>query len=686
LSMKFAYFLLLGSLLSTSALWAQTDPEKLSDQYFREGMEAYNFSHSKQAIELFQLAINSNPKNAKAHLMAGKSILLTIGKQKALHHFKQAFTLNPGIDEDILFLIGQAYHYNELFDSALLYYDLMNQSLSRSLRFSRVMKMTEVNWKIFECRNAKVFKANPVAVNITHLSENINSEWPDYAPTIAANESIMIYTSRRPEKNENPSLAEDLEFYEEILSSKNVNGQWQPAVGIDEINSSFHDASVSLSPDGKEMFVYGDENGGDIYETDLQPDGTWSRPKRLNGFINSPYFESSAAVTAGNDRLFFVSDRPEGYGGTDIYVATKNKRGEWADVQNLGPFINTERDEEDVFITASGRHLYFSSNGHAGMGDLDIYRSEYDSTKNQWSEPLNLGYPINSVESDIYFVLTGDERYAYFSSARADSKGDQDIYRVDLKDWKPVSRESLEAAAQAFIHQTAAANVFQVKEVNPSSTTPVANAPTEWKIQLKDEATGQPIEGDISLLSNQSETKMKKADDGSYQIVMDAAASEYQIKILSKGYESSTLSVKFDGNQSGSKLNQTIFLKREKTVAVASVEPGRSLASVFNLFYESNIVVPQHKEVLDLVVLKLKEDASCDVVIVGNTDNYGEEDYNIALSQRRAEDAKGYLVKSGIDPSRIKVMPLGESKPQGDNKTSAGRRINRRTDLILQQK
>ncbi len=685
--MKATYCFLLSALLSGSAL-AQTDSLKLSEQYFREGMEAYNFSHSKQAIELFQLAIKANPKNERAHLMAGKSILLTIGKQQALHHFKKAYSLNPNIDEDILFLIGQAYHYNELFDSALFYYDLMNQSLAKSLRFSRVMKMSEVNWKIFECRNAKVFKANPVNVGIVHLNENINSEWPDYAPTIAADESVMIYTSRRPDKNENPSLAEDLEFYEEILSSKNINGVWQQATSIEEINSAFHDASVSLSPNGKEMFVYGDENGGDIFETDLQSDGTWSRPKRLNGFINSPYFESSAVVTAGDDRLFFVSDRPEGYGGTDIYMATKNKRGEWTDVQNLGPVINTERDEEDVFITASGRHIYFSSNGHAGMGDLDIYRSEYDSVKKQWSEPLNLGYPINSVESDIYFVLTGDERYAYFSSARADSKGDQDIYRVDLKDWKPVSRESLVAAEQALVHQTAAAAKAAQTIAEPLAATNLKNGPTVWNIQLKDESTRLAVEGDISLRSNQSEVKMNRSGDGSYQINVDPkSTTEYEVRILAKGYEPSTLAVRFDANQAGSNLNQTFYLKKEKMVAAVTTEPGRASAvTIFNLFYESNFAIARNKEVLDLAVLRLQQDQNCKVIIAGNTDNYGDDSYNLTLSQRRAEDARNYLIKSGIDASRIEILALGESKPLGDNKTSAGRRVNRRTDLIIEQK
>jgi outer membrane protein OmpA-like peptidoglycan-associated protein len=663
-------FTFLLALLLVNPLLAQVDSVERSDLYFSEGMEAYNFSHNKEAVALFNKAVKADPKNAKAHLMAGKSILLTTGKRTALDHFKKAYRLNPTIDEDILFLLGQAYHYNELFDSALLYYDLMNQALSKSLRFSRVMKVSEVNWKIFECRNAKVFKANPVSATITHLNENINSEWPDYAPTIAADESIMIYTTRRPEKNENETLAPDLEYYEEIFVSKNVNGVWQPAVSIEEINSAFHNASVSLSPNGKEMFVYGDENGGDLYETDLQPDGTWSRPDRLNGFINSPYGESSAAVTASNDRMFFVSDRPEGFGGTDIYVARKNKRGDWSQVENLGPKINTERDEADVFISANGKHIYFSSNGHSGMGDLDIYRAEYDSVSNEWSEPLNLGYPINSVENDIYFVLTGDERYAYFSSARGDSKGDVDIYRVDMKDWKPVSRESLEKAEQTLVHQTA--NTI-------SNMTIAVTTVTELSVQLKDEETMQPLEGTISVMANQSETKMERASTGTYRSSLSwVKAKEYQLKISADGYQSSLIAVQLDDQRT---LSQTIFLKKNAgAIAIASG------TNTFSLFYRTDGAVPQYNEVLDYVVMKLKKDSSCEVVIASNTDSEGEASYNEVLSKRRAEQIKNYLVKAGVDPSRVQVNALGESKPQGDNATPMGRKMNRRTDIIIQPK
>ncbi|HCW09133.1 MAG TPA: hypothetical protein DGG95_17385, partial [Cytophagales bacterium] len=191
---------------------AQTDSLKKADQYYKDGMDAFNYEHRNRAIVLFKRAILANPNYAAAHLMAGKSIMSTMKKNQALTYFKKAYALDSKVDEDILFYIGQAYHYAEEFDSALMYYDQYNFKLSHMLAFERSMKVNEVNRKIFECRNAKVFKANAVQVTIENLSKAVNSEYPDYAPNISADESLLVFTTRRPDTNGNNNLAEDQEF------------------------------------------------------------------------------------------------------------------------------------------------------------------------------------------------------------------------------------------------------------------------------------------------------------------------------------------------------------------------------------------------------------------------------------------------------------------------------------------
>lgn len=639
-------------------------------------MDAYNFTHRKQASELFVMAVSANPKSAKANFMAGKAIMESERKGKSLSYFLNANKLDPAIDEDILFFIGKAFHYSEQFDSALHYYHRFNQVLSRALRFERSLKTTEVNWKIFECNNAMVYKKNPVKVSIVDMDENINSEFPDYAPTIAADESFMVFTTRRPEKNKNPILAQDLEYYEEIHVARRVDGKWQPSVNLGgPLNTSYHNASVSLSPDGTEMFMYKDENGGDIYEADILPDGTWSKPKRLNGFINSPYSENSATVTLDNKQLFFVSNRPGGFGGSDIYTATQNKRGEWGQVKNLGPLINTSRDEEDVYISVKGNHLYFSSNGHAGMGDLDIYRSTFDSVKLQWSEPINMGYPLNSVENDFYFTLNGDERYGYISSMRDETKGDEDIYRVDLLEWQPIPSKELMATKL---------ELASTKGNDPSmpvvsATTPVG-LPSSSELILKpfDSETQQPLPATVSLVNEKKEEiTLSVGPDGTYHFpISSGQQSKFLVNVLANGYEPYRSIVHFLGqSNSPSSIVEEVALK--KVAAQKNFQ-------IMNLYHDINKAESRNQEDLLMVLQWMKENPSTKVSISSFTDNMGGEAYNLELSMKRAEASKKFLINGGISESRIRAVGLGEAQPRGNNDDYLGRRINRRTELVIE--
>lgn len=675
--------LLFSLLLVTIGLKAQTDSIQASEKHYRDGMEAFNFSHRKQALEYFQKAIKANPENAKAHLMAGKSILYNMQKKQSLKYFKEALRLNPKIDEDILFLVGQSFHYAEQFDSALMYYEKFNYMLSRSLMFERSMKINEVNRKIFECRNAKVFKENPVDVLIEDLGKNVNSEFADYAPNISADESVLVFTSRRPEPNGSNTLADDLEYYEEILMSKRVNGQWQPSMNVGgPLNTAFHNANISLSPNGKEMFVYSDENGGDLYETELGDDSKWEKPKRLNGFINSPYLENSAAVTSDDKKLFFVSDRPGGYGGTDIYVAFKNKRGEWAEVQNLGSVINTDRDEEDVFVSANGQHIYFSSNGHAGMGDLDIYRSTFDSAAMQWSEPLNLGYPVNSVENDIYFVLSGDERYAYISSLRENSVGDQDLYRVDLKNWKPMTRKELmekeltQAHLLTPVNVTATFNVpqnsIELKSVNEQKSG--TNTPVMLTVEAVDEISGSPLNASVRLVDeNKKEIVLEKSGNVYATTIQNQGYKKYQILAEALGYQSVRSTLHLMGNSDNNVIKESLSLRKIES----------NVPFVINLYYDVNQVTPNNPEALNMLKSLMLENPAAKVLVEGHTDNSGEADYNQQLSQRRVDAVKKILADAGIQAERIIATGYGESRPLTDNTTYNGRKLNRRTMFTI---
>ncbi len=665
-STRFLFFL---AFIFSYPSFSQVDSVELSNQYYQMGMDIFNFEHRRQAKDMFVLAAQMNPKNASAHLMAGKSIMLTVHKDEALPYFMDAWILEPEIDEEIIYLVGQAYQYSQKFDSAIMFYELYNIRLARSMKFKKSLKMNEVNHRIFECRNAKIFKYYPVDVEITNLGTTINSEWPEYAPTISADESVLVFTSRRPDGT-NPNLAEDLQYYEDIYISYQKDGKWEEAKNIGQpVNTMYHSASINLAPDGKSMFKYSDNNGGDIYETILLENGKWSRPKALKGEVNTSYIENSAAISADGQKLYFSSNKPGGYGKMDIYVATLSKSGAWIDAENLGPDINTELDEEGVFISASGRYLFFSSNGHAGMGDLDIYRSEIDSATNKWKEPLNLGYPLNSVENDVFYTLTGDDRYAYYSSIQSKSHGEQDIYKVDMINWKPV-----DLTQPVFVKEWVEKEEKKIIAVEPDAVPVSADIYLEYTVV--DEISLGPIDAKVVFISSDDRLiSPEKISIGKYGYrLKNDKYSKYDIRITKDGYLPHLSEILILGTDpQTSEIKETIILKKALV----------NFSAVLNVYFGLDSDEPNSFEDIQYIGLLMNETPSLKVEISGYTDNSGSPEYNKDLSQRRAESVRKHLINVGIDPSRITSRGYGEENPVASNELRSGRRLNRRTEFKI---
>lgn len=682
------YLLAILPLVSLSFTgFAQTDSLALSEEYYNLGMEVFDYTHRKQATELFILSTQMNPNNAKAQFMAGQSIMLTVNKEKSLPYFRKAYDLDPTVNEDILYFIGQAYHHNQKFDSAILFYDRYNRILARSLRLEKSNKINEVNRKIFECRNAVIYLENPVDVKITHLDSHINSEYPDYAPTINADETLLVFTSRRPEGNLNATLATDLEYYEDIFYSEFKDGEWTETKNMrGPLNTNYHNSSVAISPDGKEMILYHDSNGGDLFITRRGEGFEWSNPKPMEG-INSEYLENSASLSADNQVLYFTSNRPGGYGGTDIYRAEMGKGGRWTNIRNLGPLVNTELDEDGVFITASGRHLYFSSNGHAGMGDLDIYRSELDTVNGTWGEPLNLGYPINSPENDIYFVLNADETDAYISSVRLENIGEQDIYKVSMKNWKPVDLghpdyADLFAESASIKTEPAPVAATTAAATTATPTPPAAeNGEATIVMVVQDALSSEKLNAQVSIRKpDGTKSALGEKEKGVYNAQLKTSYSnpeKYRIEINSIGYNPQIVSVYLGGVSSKAMvLNDTIRLQK---LAV-------NVPSLIDIYFGHDSDEPLSFNGIQDFISMMEKSPTMKVEIGGHTDSLGPDEYNQLLSQRRADAVKRYLERLGVDPSRISAVGYGESRPVASNDSQEGRRLNRRTEFtILQQ-
>ncbi|MEP2669436.1 MAG: OmpA family protein [Cyclobacteriaceae bacterium] len=665
----------LGIMFSLSLItstFAQVDSLALSEEYFKMGMEVFDYTHRAQAKELFVLATQMNPKSAKAQFMAGQSIMLTVNKEQSLQYFRRAWELDPNVDEDLMYYLGQGYHHNLKFDSAILFYDRYNRILARSLQLEKSNKINEVNRRIFECRNAVIYIENPVDVEIEHLSENINSEYPDYAPTINADETLIVYTSRRPDGNLNATVAQDLEYYEDIFYSEFVDGNWQPSKNMrGPLNTNYHNSSVAISPDGQEMILYQDGNGGDLYVSRKSGTFEWSTPRSMEG-LNSEYLENSASLTSENNTVYFTSNRPGGYGGTDIYKAELGKGNRWGNIQNLGPLVNTEMDEDGVFITASGMHLFFSSNGHAGMGDMDLYRTTLDTVNGTWSAPVNLGYPINSPENDIYFVLNADETHAYISSVRNKNIGEQDIYKVDMRKWQPVDLQR-ENYSDLF-----AENASIEKQQQNAPTNTVSEALISLVIQ--DAMNNDPLNAQVFLRSKDgSKQDLISKVKGIYDASVKTNATDpqvYKLEINSIGYAPQTASLYLGG------ISSTVMTFKD-TIRMQKL--AVNVPTLIDIYFAHDSDEPLSFNGIQDFIAMMANAPNMKVEIGGHTDANGPDEYNQDLSQRRANNVKKYLERLGVAPDRISAVGYGESRPVAPNDSAEGRRLNRRTEFIILQ-
>ena len=289
----------------------------------------------------------------------------------------------------------------------------------------------EIVHQMVQTRNAAVLLKNPVPLKITNLGTSINSSFDDHSPLISFTNNRIFFTSRRPVGKDRK--LSDGQFPEKVFFADYKNGEWESPQLVEEFFSrTRHKSILSLSPGGTRIFLFENDNmGKSIYESRLI-DGKWQEPVSLPTPINSEWDETHASLSPDQSTLYFTSNRPGGFGGLDIYLIRKDAYGKWMEPINLGPSINTDKDEETPMLHPDGKTLYFSSEGHASIGGADVFYSQLqpDGT---WTPAVNMGYPINSPDDDFFFVPTLDKSQAFFASYRfSENQGRTDLYKVDF--------------------------------------------------------------------------------------------------------------------------------------------------------------------------------------------------------------------------------------------------------------
>ncbi|MGZ4157229.1 MAG: OmpA family protein, partial [Bacteroidia bacterium] len=481
----------------------------------------------KDAYQIDSLNANVNYKLGYCYLQSAseKSLALPYlekAVQNVSHNYNPDDPREKKAPEFAYYYLGIAYRLDYKFNESNTYFNKFKDIVG-----SHNKELTaDLEKQITTNFNAIELTKDTVVVAINNLGDSINTIYPEYSPVVSADESTLIFTSRRLGST-GGEKTDDNQFYEDIyISNKKTDGTWTTAKQIgSSINTNGNEADISLSADGQQLFVYRDVNGGDIYYSNLEGD-TWSGLTPLNSNINSPAWETHASLSVDGNTLYFVSDRKQGsYGGRDIWKCIKLPNGQWGMPVNMGPTINTAEDEDAPFIHPDGVTLFFSSKGHKNMGGFDIFKSTRDED-GKWSEPENLKSPINTPDDDIFYVQSADGKRGYFSSVRKDGFGEKDIYMINFE--KAIAEPltlvkgfltfdgSTKGLGNVEIMATDMETGLVVQDVKPNLATGkyllILNSGTEGKnYNISYEAEGyQPINIQITIPPNSSYQEIDK--------------------------------------------------------------------------------------------------------------------------------------------------------------------------------
>lgn len=599
---------------------------------YSEGKELLNEQKDAEAIKPFEQSVIEDPIFIDAWLILGELYNETQQYEKAVTAFETSFTLKPDARSSAYYFVAESFWNLDDYKNTI-------GALSKYLSFTNLPPEWVENSKhiLSNAKFAIEAVKNPVPFNPINLGDSINSKYLDLFPSLTADENTLVFMRRDPYGKD---------WNEDFYISHFVKEHWTKARNMgDELNSIYQDGAMSLTNKGNEMYFASDRKGGfgsvDIYYSQRK-NGKWTIPVNLGASVNSVAWETQPSISADGKTLYFVSTRPGGLGGSDIWMTTKNLKGLWNTPINLGPTINTKYEEQTPFIHSDGQTLYFSSFGHPGMGSADIFYCRKDSI-GKWSTPINLGYPINTKNEENSFTVSLDGKHVYYSSEKGKEKGDLDLFYFDLPE---------------------GARPIPVTYLNGIITNITSGDFLNAEVQLIDLETGNSINSFSS----------------------DATTGEYLISIPSgKNY---ALNVSKNGflfrSENFSLADHNPSEPYKLDIKLQPVKTGESVV-LKNIFFETGSADLKKESTVELnkLVSLLKENQNLKIEISGYTDNVGGEKENLALSENRAKAVYDFLVNAGIAATKLSYKGYGETRPISLNDTEEGRATNRRTEFTV---
>ena len=612
--------------------WAQTQDEDLLKEYF---LYAEFFLAEEEYVEALydymELYNNGFKDNANINYRIGICYLNIPGqKDRSISFFLESIKNIKNNNRDSEFreakapmdaylYLGNAYRVNNMLDKAIEAYN----SYKKMLPSSDKAGLDYISHEIEACNSAKQFMDNPVEIRKTNLGEPINGNSSNFKAVISGDGKTLLYMNELP-------------FYDAVYYSVLKDGEWTEPLNITpQIQSDGDQYVTSVSYDGKTLYLTKEDNfNSDIFYTYMK-DNIWQASVPVSNRINTKYWESHASISKDGKTLYLASNRKGGFGGTDIYKSILDEEGEWSKPENLGSVINTSLNDDTPFITGDGKYLYFSSQGHSNMGGYDIFRST-PGENGQWSEPENLGYPVNSTDDDLFYYPWKDGKLAYMAVFEADGLGKEDIYQIQI-----ITPELLQEEIAEMVEE-------DVKE--------------EVKQQITEEDREiVEIQEIAEEIVEAEETEIEKAEEVS-EIPEKVAVEEKPIE------------------------EKPV---KEKPEEIVVEEIKEFFLSPVYFGFDRWDLTAESKAKLDQLVSLAEELPNMSFELIGLTDAIGPASYNKILSERRARAVNNYLLAAGISQGRLVAVGYGEtrfaainSNPNGTD-SPEGRKYNRRVEIEI---
>lgn len=647
--------------------WCNESIGKKAIALYEKGIDKKKYKKPER-MEYLKKALELEPDFAEALLAAGLEFAFTCKVDNkpftiTLPFFYKAIGLCPQIHSEPYYYIGFDYYERRMNDSAIKY-------LQKFIDFKDDdEKKFAKDWDAEMYQAKQMVKSAKKEIGLRKnvqfdpkVVKGVSTERDEYLAYISPDDRSCYFVRRVPVQSMNRVSASDADKEVFMIAQRDKTGQFNNGepMGVPFNTTDDNQGGCSISIDNKTLYFAMMRQEGlpqpncDLYVSEFS-NGSWGEIRKLSANVNDrKYWDSQPSIAADGLTLYFASDRPGGYGGIDLYCTVKDpKTGQWSVPQNLGPTINTKGDEKTPFIHSDSETLYFSSTGHFGFGNYDIFYARKNE-KGEWTDPENIGSPINGFSDDTGFFVSSDTKTGYFFSydegkVRGKGIGKYDLYSFDL--YKEARPQQI-----AFIKGT-------VKDT-------AGNQVSGAVIEIKDTKTKQTAFATVDSSSGEYMIAVKKKNDVVLTVKKDDVA--FNVKIVS---------VKDLAPASANAEPPSIAIE------VKEAKQGGKFV-IDNILYNTNSaeLKTESRIILESFAQYLKENPKLKVEIQGHTDNVGNPKDNEALSTNRAFSVKATLEEFGVDGKRILARGFGQNRPIADNTTETGRAKNRRTEFQILEK